>query len=127
MVEEEPVRDDDVTDELPEDLDASGLVGPYLFPNNNRRRIPAALYLLIGLGSIALWASTRNGDPVLVNSGKFNAFPNNKNLGTFAAGESKRQVFDFASRHVNGTERFPAGATVFVAARRADRRPPEPE
>ena len=74
MVDEEPVPDDHVTDdeftdELPADLDASGLVGPYLFPNNNRRRIPAALYLLIGLGSIALWAMTRNGDPVLVNSG----------------------------------------------------------
>jgi hypothetical protein len=69
MVDEEPVSDDEFTDELPEDLDASGLVGPYLFPNNNRRRIPAALYLLIGLGSIVLWATTRNGDPVLVNSG----------------------------------------------------------
>jgi hypothetical protein len=68
-VTDRSLTDDEVTDELPDDLDASGLVGPYLFPNNNRRRIPAALYLLIGLGSIALWASTRGNDPVLINGG----------------------------------------------------------
>ena len=35
-----PLSDADVRDELPDDLDAAGYVGPYLFPNNNRRRIP---------------------------------------------------------------------------------------
>jgi hypothetical protein len=69
LAKDEMSDDDEIRDELPEDLDAAGYVGPYLFPNNNRRRIPAALYLLIGLGSIVLWATTRNGDPVLVNSG----------------------------------------------------------
>jgi len=62
-------EDDEIRDELPEELDASNLVGPYMFPNNNRRRIPAVLYGLMGLGAIALWATTRGGDPVLVNAG----------------------------------------------------------
>ena len=40
--------DADVRDELPEDLNASEYVGPYVFPNNNRRRIPGYLYLALG-------------------------------------------------------------------------------
>ncbi len=32
-----------VRDELPEDLNATEYVGPYVFPNNNRRRIAATL------------------------------------------------------------------------------------
>jgi hypothetical protein len=55
-------------DELPEDLDASEYVGPYLFPNNNRRRVPGVLYVLIGLGLVALWAAKHDGG-VLVNGG----------------------------------------------------------
>jgi len=56
-------------DELPEELDASTFVGPYMFPNNNRRRVPAVLYVLFGVVAIVVWAATRNGDPVLVNGG----------------------------------------------------------
>jgi hypothetical protein len=63
------VGDDEVRDELPEDLHAAGYVGPYVFPNNNRRRIPAVLYALLGLGAVVAWAVTRGGDPVLVNGG----------------------------------------------------------
>lgn len=59
----------DVEDALPEDLDVSGYVGPYVFPNNNRRRVPGYLYLAMAVGCAALWAATRSGDPVLVNSG----------------------------------------------------------
>jgi hypothetical protein len=64
------VSDDpgEVTDELPEDLDASNLVGPYLFPNNSRRRIPGLLYLVIGGLSILVWALARDSSP-LVNGG----------------------------------------------------------
>jgi hypothetical protein len=61
------VRDDDVVDELPEDLDLSEFVGPHTFPNNNRRRIPAAIYVVMGAGAIALWAANE-GSP-LVNAG----------------------------------------------------------
>ena len=60
--------DDELFDELPEDLDALGFVGPRTFPNNNRRRIPAALYLLMGLGAIGLWARFGDSSP-LVNGG----------------------------------------------------------
>ncbi|HJR25588.1 MAG TPA: hypothetical protein VJ804_08955 [Acidimicrobiales bacterium] len=56
-------------DELPEDLDASGYVGPYVFPNNNRRRIPGYLYLLLAAGCVAAWVVADQGDGVLVNDG----------------------------------------------------------
>jgi len=62
------VGDADVRDELPEDLNVSEFVGPYVFPNNNRRRVPGYLYLVIGVSCIALWAVTKP-DAVLVNVG----------------------------------------------------------
>lgn len=61
--------DEEVRDELPEELDASNFVGPYMFPNNNRRRVPAVLYMLMGLAAVVVWALTRDGNPVLVNGG----------------------------------------------------------
>ncbi len=66
----EPADDttDDHVDELPEDLDAAGYVGPYVFPDNNRRRIPGYLYLATAAGCIALWALAGD-DAVLVNDG----------------------------------------------------------
>lgn len=64
-----PSADQDVRDELPEDLDAAGFVGAYLFPNNNRRRVPGYLYLAIAAGCVAAWALTRSHDPVLINGG----------------------------------------------------------
>jgi hypothetical protein len=66
---EEPVDDAEVRDELPEDLVAQGYVGPYVFPNNNRRRIPGYLYLAVAAACIAAWAATGQGDGVLVNGG----------------------------------------------------------
>jgi hypothetical protein len=56
-------------DVLPDDLDITGLVGPYTFPNINRRRVPGALYLVIALTSFSLWLLNRGDDHVLVNSG----------------------------------------------------------
>jgi hypothetical protein len=56
-------------DELPEDLNAAGYVGPYVFPNNNRRRIPAYLYLVLAAGCVAVWAIGDQGDGVFVNHG----------------------------------------------------------
>ncbi len=58
----------DQTDALPEDLDASEYVGPYLFPDNNRRRWPGALYLITGAG-LAAGYLTRSNDSVLFNKG----------------------------------------------------------
>jgi hypothetical protein len=66
---DDPGSDAEVRDELPEDLDAAGYVGPYVFPNNNRRRIPGYLYLVTGVGCLAAWALTGRGDGVLVNGG----------------------------------------------------------
>ncbi len=65
----ESADDAEVRDELPEDLDVAGYVGPYLFPNNNRRRVPGYLYLACAAASTLAWALTRSHHPVLVNGG----------------------------------------------------------
>ena len=49
--------DDEHRDSLPEDLDASGYVGPYTFPDNKRRRIPGLTYVVIGAALSALWVA----------------------------------------------------------------------
>ena len=55
-------------DELPADLQpALADQEDYLFPNNNRRRVPGYLYLLIGAGLVAMYVS--RGDGVLINRG----------------------------------------------------------
>src|SRR5262249_7160261 len=59
----------DVRDALPADLDASGWVGPYQFPDNSRRRLPGVMYLVIAGLCFVLWFTTRSSDPVLVNDG----------------------------------------------------------
>ena len=61
-------RDEDVTDALPDDLNASEWVGPYVFPNNNRRRVPGYLYLALGALCILAWA-VAGSDAVMVNGG----------------------------------------------------------
>lgn len=63
------LSDADIRDALPDDLNAAGYVGPYLFPNNNRRRIPAILYWVIAAGCLVLWFTTKDSNPVLVNGG----------------------------------------------------------
>jgi hypothetical protein len=65
---DDTTRDEDVTDALPDDLNAAEYVGPYVFPNNNRRRVPGYLYLLIGAACIVTWAAA-GSDAVLVNGG----------------------------------------------------------
>jgi hypothetical protein len=65
-VRDEGVRDEEVVDELPDDLQAAGYVGPYLFPNNNRRRVPGYLYLGLAAVIIAVWALV---DSPYVNGG----------------------------------------------------------
>lgn len=64
-----PVSDDEFRDALPEDLNAAGFVGPYLFPNNDRRRVPAYLYWAISAVCIIIWLVRRGSDPVLINEG----------------------------------------------------------
>jgi hypothetical protein len=58
---------DDVRDELPEDLDPSGFVGPYQFPDNSRRRWPGVIYLVIAAACVVVYAV--GSDSAIVNSG----------------------------------------------------------
>ena len=58
---------DERGDELPADLDVTGYVGPYTFPDNQRRRYPGMLYGLTGAALLVLWLA--RGDAVLVNRG----------------------------------------------------------
>ena len=52
-------------DELPDDLNAAGYVGPYQFPDNSRRRIPAIIYLVIAALCVLAWALWRDSSPII--------------------------------------------------------------
>ncbi|MDG2426928.1 MAG: hypothetical protein P8M16_00755 [Acidimicrobiales bacterium] len=58
--------DGEVHDVLPDDLDArgAGLVGPYMFPDNDRRRIPGALYLVLAVITVVV-VTTADGSPMV--------------------------------------------------------------
>ncbi|MCU1451519.1 MAG: hypothetical protein JWP02_3689 [Acidimicrobiales bacterium] len=63
------MADDDVHDELPEELDVTGYVGQYTFPDIARRRIPAVIYLAVAGFCFLLWVTHRGPGHVLVNDG----------------------------------------------------------
>jgi len=63
------VRGDDVRDELPDDLNAAGHVGPYRFPDNSRRRIPGVMYLALAALCLLVWLVRRDHEPIFVNRG----------------------------------------------------------
>ncbi|HEX2737784.1 MAG TPA: hypothetical protein VHP57_06575 [Acidimicrobiia bacterium] len=48
------------TDALPEDLDVTAYVGPYVFPDITRRRIPAVMYLVVAAACVAGYVLTSN-------------------------------------------------------------------
>ena len=56
---------DEHRDELPADLDAAGYVGPYAFPNVNRRRVPGTIYLVIALACVLEWVTHAGSSHVL--------------------------------------------------------------
>lgn len=58
---------DDLRDELPDDLNPSGFVGPYQFPDNSRRRWPGVIYLVIAALCVVLYVAAP--DLVIVNEG----------------------------------------------------------
>jgi hypothetical protein len=59
---------DEHRDELPEDLNASGYVGPHRFPDNSRRRIPGVIYLTVAAACVVVWLLWRDSSPI-VNEG----------------------------------------------------------
>jgi hypothetical protein len=59
----------EIRDALPDDLNASEFVGPYLFPDNSRRRIPGVIYIVLAIVSFVLWLTSRDAEPVLINRG----------------------------------------------------------
>jgi hypothetical protein len=61
-------EDEEIRDALPEDLDVSGFVGPYQFPDNSRRRYPGVLYLVIAAACVVTWIARHDGG-VVVNGG----------------------------------------------------------
>jgi hypothetical protein len=61
--------DDDLRDELPTELDVTGYVGQYAFPDIARRRIAAVIYLVVAAACFLLWVTHRGPGHVLVNDG----------------------------------------------------------
>jgi hypothetical protein len=61
---------EEIRDELPEDLDAAGYVGPYTFPDNSRRRVQGALYLAVAAVCVLIRV-VAGDDAVLVNDGLY--------------------------------------------------------
>ena len=58
---------DDIRDELPADLDPTGFVGPYQFPDNSRRRWPGVIYLVIAALCVVIHQAF--ADAAFVNDG----------------------------------------------------------
>ena len=64
------MTDEDIRDELPEDLDAAGYVGPYTFPDNARRRTQGVLYIAVAV-VCAVVRLAAGSDAVLANDGLY--------------------------------------------------------
>lgn len=60
---------DEIRDELPEDLNAVDFAGAYRFPDNSRRRIPAALYAVLAGAAAVAWLMSDRESSVVVNDG----------------------------------------------------------
>jgi len=63
------MADDEHSDELPAELDVTGYVGRYTFPDIGRRRVPGLIYLVVGAAALALWVTHSGSGHVLVNRG----------------------------------------------------------
>ncbi|MEN9648506.1 MAG: hypothetical protein RLZ17_542 [Actinomycetota bacterium] len=59
----------EIRDSLPDDLNVTGFVGPYMFPDNSRRKIPALLYLGIAAMCLVLWVMQNANENGLVSDG----------------------------------------------------------
>lgn len=104
------IRDEDVVDELPDDLNVAAFSGAYVLPNNNRRRIPAAIYLLIALACLGLWLTQRDASP-LVNDGMLWAAVALGGFGAFGMVAGRTLMIDESEALVSATKivGFPVG------------------
>ncbi len=104
-------RSDEVRDHLPEELDASGYVGPYKFPDNSRRRVPGLIYLVIAAGCLVAWLLRRADHPVLVNRGFLGAAVLLGAVGIYSLTSGWRMTVDERQALVTATRTvgFPVG------------------
>ena len=84
----------EIRDELPSDLNVTALVGPYMFPDNSRRRIPGLIYLVIAALSFALWVVQRDSESALVSDGFLGAAILLSLVGLFSLSSSWRMTVD---------------------------------
>ena len=64
------MSDEEIRDELPEELNAAGYVGPFTFPDNARRRVAGVLHLAAAIVLVVIRLAAGD-DAVLVNDGFF--------------------------------------------------------
>lgn len=84
----------EIRDELPSDLNVTAFVGPYMFPDNSRRRIPGLIYLVIAALSFALWVMQRDSESALVSDGFLGAAILLSLVGLFSLSSSWRMTVD---------------------------------
>lgn len=84
----------EIRDELPSDLNVTAFVGPYMFPDNSRRRIPGLIYLVIAALSFALWVTQRDSESALVSDGFLGAAILLSLVGLFSLSSSWRMTVD---------------------------------
>ena len=79
---------------MPSDLNVTAFVGPYMFPDNSRRRIPGLIYLVIAALSFALWVVQRDSESALVSDGFLGAAILLSLVGLFSLSSSWRMTVD---------------------------------
>jgi hypothetical protein len=101
----------EIRDELPSDLNVTAFVGPYMFPDNSRRRIPGLIYLVIAALSFALWVVQRDSESALVSDGFLGAAILLSLVGLFSLSSSWRMTVDekLALVHATRAVGFAAG------------------
>jgi hypothetical protein len=111
MADDPPTAEGDVRDQLPEDLDAAGYVGPYKFPDNSRRRVPGVIYLVIAAACLVTWLVRRGEHPVLVNEGFLGAAILLAAVGVYSITSGWRMHVDEREALVEATKTvgFPVG------------------
>lgn len=101
---------DELRDELPADLNAVDHIGPRDFPDNSRRRWPAAIYLVAAAVSAIVWA-TLDSSSSRVNEGVLWAAVLLAIVGMFSFASGWRMRLDERAALVaaHGAVGFPVG------------------